>query len=199
MFSLIKTDRTLQRNLAITAICALSLSGCDAPTESPENSESENSIGSVNSTSETVTEQPSFADGLYFTTDGKSAKNICSGDVACVSQDQYELLCNKVSGITQGLSNSLISEGGINDLLTDEAAKLLEGGTIESLAPSFGFDRTEPLEKDPKVCALNITVSGIYDGASSRKTIRAYIDGFVVKSGNVSAHSGSVFYYSVFE
>ena len=195
MFSLIKNEWDVQRSLAVALMSALALSGCGRVTE---NTESGNADNIATSASETVAEQPSFADGMYFTDDGKFSKNTCSGDAVCVSQDQYELLCSKVSGITQGLSNSLIGEGGINDLLTDEAAKLLEGGTIESIDPSFGFDRAEPLEKDPKVCSLNITVSGIYEGASSRKIIKAYIDGFVVKSGNVSAHSGSVFYYNAF-
>jgi hypothetical protein len=131
----------------------------------------------------------SMEDGLYIYKSRvvKGEEKCKVNDGKCVSLSEYKTLCSKVSSLTNGMGNrvhAIHSSGAFS--------ALLKGGGLESVKGEWLGE--ERFKKDSKIlgaCEVEIVVSGLYKGTSSREVLKIYAEEFVVSKGEVLLHSGS--------
>jgi hypothetical protein len=96
------------------------------------------------------------------------------GNDRCITQEMYEQLCKASEGMTKWGT-------GILTMMDSEADALREGGKTE--------DTKVYWSDSSKTCIGTITVSGMYKGTSTRKTIKGNVSVFVLNDENkILAH-----------
>ncbi len=131
------------------------------------------------------TEAAALADGIY------KAYSECNKteDSKCLSIQEYEYLCRKINGIT----NNVVSSFNAGVLYSDQKfPALIKGGNIDSIKGQW---RTDFEEKSgiKGACEVNIAVSGIYNGTSSRSYGSFFASWIIVRGSDILVDQGSPF------
>jgi len=100
-----------------------------------------------------------------------------SEKIKCFDNNKYEELCKSSEGFTKWAATGTASFDHVGRYL-------IENGQLEDY-------RIEWIESG-KICKLNVTFSGIYNGSSTRKNLWAYVYGFILNDqGKLLAHDTS--------
>lgn len=103
----------------------------------------------------------------------EGVRTITTSTTVCISSEEYEKLCNDAQGVTKwgaGLMASFDTAGRY----------LVENGEIENVSVEW---------MGAAVCRAFITVSGIYNGSSTRRNLKGRVDSFIIsKSGSLLAN-----------
>lgn len=131
-----------------------------------------------------------FPDGTYeYSSLVQSGYSECSANSRCLSIEEYEKICGRVTGITVGLAESWVFVGSGGEAFN----QLIRGGSVDSIEPRWlGKDVWTEDSGVEGACEVRIQVSGIFKGSSARETGSTYAKEFVVTNGEVLLSSGSI-------
>lgn len=127
-----------------------------------------------------------FTIGCYSYNDLNNSTGLwCSGSKFALTIEKYKEICARVNAISA--SPIFLSWTGATSYDDNAAALLRSGGTIRSIKSSWAQSE-DGLQGG---CKISVSVSGVYEGTSTRGIAVTFADGFRVdEEGDVIAISG---------
>jgi hypothetical protein len=96
------------------------------------------------------------------------------------------MLCERITGITAGMSKVLEAFPG-----SPAFGQLISGGNIDAVTPEWSS--ADVFTKESGIigsCDVTVTVSGLYEGSSSREQDVIFAYYFIVTGDDVLVHEG---------
>lgn len=154
--------------VAIGAVIILGIAGNRAGQSLSEKQSTKPVPQSTAASQNAKTMQPAFRQGIAYTFN--STYQCTPGEnKVCVTPDEYESLCRQASGLTVMGAKGLTTFDHVG-------RALLDGGSVDNISVEW--------KDGVKSCRAFLTVSGIYQGNSTRKSYSAEVYEFIVNDQN---------------